>query len=54
MIEERFQIVGTPVAIIDIVRMFPHVATEKSLPSMGDWIFAVRSFGGSDFTILED
>src|ERR1700722_13214298 len=44
MLEERLEVVGPAVAIIDVVGVLPHVAAENGLRPMHERVFAVRRF----------
>src|SRR5690348_453234 len=52
MVKERFEVVGTAIAIINVIRMFPHVAAEDRLGAVYERILAVRRFHDRQFTVL--
>src|SRR5262249_48100045 len=53
MIDERLEVVGPPVAIVDVVGVLPHVAAEDRRRALHQWALAVRSLGDDDLAILD-
>src|ERR1700679_640874 len=53
MIEERFQIIRPPIAIVDVVGMLPYVAAEDRLAAMYQRIFAVWRFRHGNLAVLD-
>ena len=44
MVEEGLEIIGTPVAVIDIIGMFPNIDAEDRHAAMDERILAIRRF----------
>src|SRR5580692_9856405 len=43
-LEERLEVIGAPVAIVDVVGVLPDVAAEDRGAAVHQWILAVRRF----------
>ena len=52
MLDEGLQVVGAPVAIVDVVGVLPHVAAEDRLAAMDQRALAVRRLGDDDLAVL--
>src|SRR5204862_1339147 len=52
VIHERLEVIGPPVAIIDVVRMLPDIAAEDGLASLHQRVLAVRRLGYDDLAVL--
>src|SRR6476646_9234782 len=53
VIEERLEIVGPPIAIIDIIGMLPHVAAENWRCTVNKRVFAIRRLADDQFSVLD-
>src|SRR3954449_11642220 len=53
MIRERLEIVRPPIAIIDVVGMFPYVAAEDRLATVHQWVLAVGGLSDDDLAVLD-
>src|SRR5665647_2563759 len=52
MIEEGLHVIGTAIAIVDVIGMFPHIAAEHRRRTMHQRIFAVRRLGDDQLAVL--
>src|SRR5262249_14889929 len=53
VLPERLQVVGPPVAIIDVIGMLPHVATEDRLAPVHQRVLAVGCLHHDDLAVLD-
>src|SRR5215469_17456716 len=53
MIEERLDVVGAPIAVVDIVGVLPNIAAEDRQPAMHQRVLAVRRLHDGDLAVLE-
>src|ERR1700730_4327154 len=53
VIEERLEVVGTSVAVVDVVGVLPNVATEDRLGAIYQRLFAIRGLGHDDLAVLD-
>src|SRR5262245_42494802 len=53
VIHPGLEVVGPPVAIVDVVGMLPHVAAEDRLAAVHQWILAVGRLGDGDLAVLD-
>src|SRR5471030_2860862 len=53
VVEERLDIVGTTVAVVDVIGMFPHIAAENGRAAMHQRVLAVRSLGDGKLAALD-
>src|SRR6201746_2028940 len=53
VIDERLQIVGTAVAVVDVVGMLPDVAAEDRRGAVDQRAFAVRGLGDFELAVLD-
>src|SRR6266852_2942074 len=53
VVEESLEVVGPPVAVVDVVRMLPDVAAEDRLGAMHQRVLAVRRLGDDDLAVLD-
>src|SRR3954468_22661680 len=53
MIDERLEVVGPAVAVVDVVGMLPDIDAENRRGAVHQRIFAVRGLGDFEFAILD-
>src|SRR5690348_11731581 len=53
VIKERFQVVRSAVAVIDVIRVFPYVAAENRFGAMHKRIFAVWRLHDGQLAVLD-
>src|SRR5689334_7900910 len=52
VIQERLEIVGPPIAVVDVIGVLPYVAAEDRRRSVNERIFAIRRFAHDQFSIF--
>src|SRR5580658_8394370 len=53
ILEERLEVIGTPVAIVDVVGVLPHVAAENGRGAVHQRILAVRRLRDGELAVLD-
>src|ERR1700722_6548605 len=53
ILEERLEVIGAPVAIVDIIRMLPDVAAEDRSSAVDQRILAVRRLRDGELAVLD-
>src|SRR5471030_2889931 len=53
VVEERLEIIGPPVAVVDVIGMFPHIAAENGRAAMNQRVFAVGGLGDGKLAALD-
>src|SRR6202163_4448506 len=51
-LEERLEVIGAPVAIVDVIGMLPHVAAEDGRSAVHQRILAVRRLRDGELAVL--
>src|SRR6202035_3174043 len=53
MIDKGLQVIRSPVSIIDVIGMFPDVATKNGFAAMHERVLAIGCFHDLDFSVLD-
>src|SRR5512139_2128991 len=53
VIQERLEIVGPPVAVVDVIGVLPHVAAENRRCTMNERVFAIRCLADDQLPVLD-
>src|SRR5216683_1666593 len=53
VVEERLEVVGAPVAVVDVIGVLPHVAAKDRFCPMHQGVFAIRRFHYGELSVLD-